>query len=339
MAFNSPVFAPIYHSADLVLQGIPDSYFENNPSVTISGTISGGYCYKNGDPNLHMVFCYYGNSLICDSDFFSISVSPADSGGSFAYPVSLPTNCFGVFLSNSGYSRISYSDSFGYFSNFTTGSAYYSCSVYGKYESSNIPTIYSGSLTNYLAINSQPASALCGSGSSVVLPSGTVDSISPYDYYNNIVLPYIQQNYPTMPDEYIMFPDGWRPQEPQEPSTMPNGGIYIDKQFNIGINIFTPTDSSGQPITDASGETVTETQYITATYPPNGDYRFQIPTLEPLNLYDATVPNPDLSSFAGGFSFIWNATYHFFNDTGFMPVVMACLSLSVIAYIIWKVGG
>ena len=151
--------------------------------------------------------------------------------------------------------------------------------VKNPYTQNTIPVWSSG---NFITDgnSSNPDRVLIGTAIDAVLPSGEIYSNSPQDYYNDVVLPYIRENIPSIPDNYIVFPYGYQYQDPTEPGTIPSGGIYIDKQINIGINIFTPTDASGEPITDASGETVTETQYVTATYPPDGDYR-PMPGTEP----------------------------------------------------------
>lgn len=185
---------------------------------------------------------------------------------------------------------------------------------------------------------------MLGYGESVSLPIAIVNSTTPWDYYNNTLMPYLIDNYSS---EYydirdlLPFPYGYTPStpDPTEPFTAPNGGLTINNNWNIGINVIYPTDSSGEPVTDASGETVTETVYVTETYPPDGDYNFQIPTLERLRVYDATLPEINLTAFTDGFNFIWNATENIFTRSGFMPVVMACLGLGVVCYIIWKVGG
>lgn len=189
----------------------------------------------------------------------------------------------------------------------------------------------------------QYASYLCGMGEIVQVPQDTYGSTSPWEYYNTTLLPYLRQNYSSYNfdiDEFLVFPDGYTPDipDPTEPPTFPNGGIYIDKQYNIGINIIYPTDESGQPITDASGETVTETQYITDTSPLDGEYSFLMPTLPHLNIYDASLPIPDVSSYSDGINFIWNACYNILTDTGFMPVVMICFALALFGFILWKLG-
>lgn len=130
------------------------------------------------------------------------------------------------------------------------------------------------------------------------LPEGSIDSISPWDYYNNILLPQLIQffndNHVENYDKYLVFPEGYTPPlqpDPTEPGTMPSGGISIGSNNNIDIdiNVYYPTDESGQPVTDESGETVTETYYVTDTTPTDVVYKFTIPTLPNLDRYSDTL--------------------------------------------------
>ena len=331
---SNPLFYGIYHGADLALQGLPSEYFDNPSEIDIS-TGGGSGLYRltsGGDIYTAYVFPCKANQVMCSSEHFSLVIDfNDDTMNTNTIPYYDTSRAGFQYKGNTIYHQVRYTDSMGYLSNFGQSYNVFSNNIYAvSFSDRFVPVISRGTRAD---------SVYLGLGVYTELPPAEIDSNKPYEYYNNVVLPYIRDNFPDIPESDIVFPFGYQVIEPTEPPTTPNGGIYIDKQVNIGINIFTPTDASGLPITDASGETVTETQYVTATYPPDGEYRFQIPTIEPLNLYDATVPNPDLSPFTDGFSFIWNATYHFFNDTEFMPVVMACLSLSVIGYIIWKVGG
>lgn len=52
----------------------------------------------------------------------------------------------------------------------------------------------------------------------VSLPSASYDTDKPWNYYNNTLLPYLQQNYPAYTD-YFIFPDGYEP--PSQPTTVP----------------------------------------------------------------------------------------------------------------------
>ena len=69
--------------------------------------------------------------------------------------------------------------------------------------------------------------------SSYTLPSGDSPTISPWNYYNNVILPYIRQNYNfTDIDTYLYFPGGYEPQEPVVPP-----GIDVDINAGAGAII------------------------------------------------------------------------------------------------------
>lgn len=74
----------------------------------------------------------------------------------------------------------------------------------------------------YNAINPQSfPDPLFALGVNYTLPTGTVDTSSPWNYYNNVLLPYMEQEFPGF-DQYFVFPDGYTPEEPPEPpSTVP----------------------------------------------------------------------------------------------------------------------
>lgn len=209
----------------------------------------------------------------------------------------------------------------------------------------SIPSYSDGAnnpLWKYCYTNSSLQASFCGRATETTIPEAEVDSEKPWEYYNNHLLPEIRSQFPDIENTYICFPDGYKHTDPSEPSTLPNGGITINNKntnFNIGINIIYPTDSNGQPITDTSGETVTETAYITDTSPVDGEYNFQMPTLPSLNVPQETIPPPRLSDFSDGLNFIWTSTSNILEESGFLPAVVCVLSLCVLGYILWHIGG
>lgn len=337
----NPQFQAIFDSAELVLDGIPDGYFDNNPTTEISGGGVSGLYRSYKDSELHLITLTSANSLTFGySDEFSIGYrfSPSPDNIIYSYSSSDTTYRYRVTPSYSSYPyTIYYGGMSGDYFNETSTSYNYPTSNFGfslVIFSNVAPTLNANFFQGILSVTDKQIGAYA---SDFETPVDIIDTDRPWDYYNQDIFPLLED----LPDKYVIFPDGYSPSipEPTEPATTPNGGIYIDKQFNIGINIFVPTDSNGEPITDTNGETVTETAYITETYPTDAEYNFMIPTLEPLRTYQATMPNIDLTPFTDGFAFIWTATENIFTRSGFMPVVIACLGLAVVAYIIWKVGG
>lgn len=322
--------------------------FQNVPdTVDVSMVGGSGLCKRSGSDDLHVVNFYPGTANIASSDFFNLVVSTTWDGDANFRPAEWysGSDLYGVRLTTARDYRVLVADTMGYFSSSYNQPVYtntYELYCYGGLD--RVPTV-SGSLNNYFATGSAINSALAGLAVNVSLPNASVNSSTPWEYYNNILLPYIHNNFNNLSfdiDSILAFPNGYYPSptpDPTEPATFPNGGIYIDKQYNIGINVIYPTDASGQPVTDASGETVTETEYITDTSPFDGEYSFLMPTLPRLTVFDSTLPNPDLSAYSEGIGFIWNACYNILSASGLMPVVMICLSLALLGFVLWKLGG
>lgn len=351
---------------ELALRTMPSIYgnptnpiLPDSDTVTFSGTASSGLYKSEIDNQTHIVtLCpppavgNYSSSLswtFASSDEFNATLLLTSSSDD--YPVRVDSTHFndGSYFPNyyNGYADIVIAifrgdlvlQSDSYFSGFTHSEYRYGQDIVGFSISNEnrVPTL-SRNLTFALG----NVSSLGASGISATLPNQTVDTEEPWSYYNDYLLPEMRQDYPDVPDIFFAFPQGYYPApapDPTEPPSFPNGGINIDKQYNIGINIIFPTDANGQPVTDASGETVTETEYITDTNPLDGEYSFMMPTLPHLTIYDATLPNPDVSAYTDGIGFIWNACFNILTSTGFMPVVMICFALALFGFILWKLGG
>lgn len=320
------------------------------PEVPVSMSGYSGVFYYTTDNKYHFVTGFRNSSIIATSDLFNIVIDSNSDYTFTNYQYNNNSGFCGCTVLHGQSSGMRAFDSSNFFSGSVSASWAASDSTFSVFIStSGIPNISDNmSLDSFTSLTNAIYRAIGGYGTLAELPQGDIDCNNPWEYYNETLLPYLKNNiYADLPDsidisQLLVFPNGYYPSiepDPTEPATFPNGGIYIDKQFNVGINIITPTDGNGQPVTDTNGETVTETVYATETYPPDGDYRFRLPTLDTLTMHQATAPNPDLSPFTDGFAFIWNCVDHFFNDTGFMPVVVACLSLSVLAFVLWKVGG
>lgn len=358
-----------YKFALELLQNWENNNFENVPdSVTFSCSGATGLFYDNNHV-LHAGTVFQSSSMsgtLFESDLFTITFgfysNQTDLFDSSLYTCSPYSYNSGV----SGWTGVQcvpnnpYSNFYPYRRTFATSSylttlsaSFYNGDVFKatiavpRYlDNSTPPTILPNTNVCGLCAGSDYSGTKCLGYSSIVsLPEMDVNSKTPWVYYNDTLLPYIRQNFGNTTfdlDVLLVFPDGYfvNPSpDPTEPPTLPSGGIYIDNQYNIGINIIYPTDASGQPITDASGETVTETQYITDTSPLDGEYNFQMPTLPRLNIYEATLPNPDLSLYSDGIDFIWTACYNILTDTGLLSAVMVCFALALFGFILWKLGG
>lgn len=203
-----------------------------------------------------------------------------------------------------------------------------------------IPTYSDGSnspLWKYCYTNSSLQAYFCGGATETTIPEAEVDSEKPWDYYNNHLLPEIYNDFPDVDVTYICFPDGYQHEDPVEPPSLPSGGIGVQNNwnFNIGVNIIYPTDSDGQPVTDASGETVTETEIITDTRPTDAVYNFQIPTLTPLETQVATIPPYRVpAEYAGYMGDVFSSITTFIDDAGLSDIAPVFLALAGIGIVI-----
>lgn len=319
---------------EVVWNNIPDT-------VTIKGSGGSGICVYNGV--YYPVTMYTGVSVLADSPVFKIAVVPASddyTNWHFGVPASIPQYCYGNYLANPD-SHQFYIRLYDRNGNLASSSGKFSGYTFVKYSPTSIPDAPQTTLSGYAPYDgSTPSRSVCGYAQNITLTREDISKNEPWNYYNNTILP----TFNDIDSRYIVFPDGYYPDspDPSEPATFPNGGITINQNntnFNIGVNIFVPTDSNGQPITDTMGETVTETAYITDTSPIDGQYNFEMPTLPSLIVPQETIPPPRLSDFSDGLNFIWSSTTNILEDSGFLPVVICILSLCVLGYILWHIGG
>lgn len=329
----------------------PDSaMFENDwEHETFSLDMSGSVAFYRvqGDDTLYTVNVYpvknasYPYTAVVSNHFnISISLSNYLASGSFPTRISY-TDIIngdpytGFRFTGSGSNRnIYFSDKSGFFLDHYTQTYGFGAGL----STSSIPILTPG------ASPSISGFIYGGFPSSVDLPEGTINTDQPWNYYNDVLLPYLKITYPNVDIDYFVFPNGYNPSinsDPTEPGTMPSGGISIGSNNNIDIdiNVYYPTDESGQPITDESGETVTETYYVTDTTPTDVVYKFTIPTLPNLDRYSDTLPPMNLAQFESGINFIFSVADGIFTDTGFLPVIIVTLSLCALCYVIWKIGG
>ena len=170
----------------------------------------------------------------------AVTISTFTRQGNSGVFVSAPDFSFSVNAPSNYYTRV-YQDSdtptylrWGCMSYYTTGessprdlvatgigegftmssSVNYNLVYFGMYKE-QIPTI--SAVRPAYASFSSPA-IIGGLGESVVLPTGIVDIDEPWNYYNNVLLPYMQDEFPGF-DEFFVFPEGYVP--PAQPTTVP----------------------------------------------------------------------------------------------------------------------
>lgn len=319
---------------EVAWNNIPDT-------VLIKGSGASGLCLYGGE--YYPVTMYTGVPTLAESPVFKIILEPGSTDAKnyrFGVPSTIPQYCYGNWLGNpdSYQFYITLYDKNG---NEVSHSGKFSGWTFVKYSTNSIPSAPASNVGYYAPYDgSTPSRSCCGYAQEAILTNENISKNEPWNYYNNTLLP----SFTGIDSRYIVFPDGYYPNtpDPTEPATFPNGGITINQNntnFNIGVNIFVPTDSNGQPITDTMGETVTETAYITDTSPIDGQYNFEMPTLPSLIVPQETIPPPRISDFSDGLNFIWNSTTNILEESGFLPVVICILSLCVLGYILWHIGG
>ena len=69
------------------------------------------------------------------------------------------------------------------------------------------------------------------------------------------------------------------------------------------------------------------------------EYQYQIPTVEHIDVVDATLSAPDLSSFGDSINFIFDISHDIFDDVGAWSIVLGCFALGALGYALWKIGG
>lgn len=68
-------------------------------------------------------------------------------------------------------------------------------------------------------------------------------------------------------------------------------------------------------------------------------YQYEIPTVERIDIVNADLQAPTLSTFGNAINFIWATVYTVLSSTGLFPLVAISLGLGAVGYVLWKIGG
>lgn len=205
-------------------------------SVSFGGSYSGGLYVSAIDGQVHSIHnsSFTSSGLVCSSDEFSLYFNSTDSANTIEFTPYIYTSGSGTMYKGTTLSRYSLGDvaltlsqSGNYFSGFPRTKSYSGGTGQGQQFytyilGSGAPSLLSRSDFNYFFDNGvQIGSA----GVSVELPEDDVPTVSPWDYYNDELLPYIKENFdlPNL-DDFLVFPDGYQ---------VPNSPINPD--FNVPI--------------------------------------------------------------------------------------------------------
>lgn len=350
LSVQNPVMYSIVHAADLAIQGIPDGYefFENNPTIVISGSGVCGFYRTTEDGDIKPCTLYsidganQSNSyLMASSPDFNVICTLNKTATITPYYQEYP-NVYDPYVRIGGqYSgprdgmKQSWHDEKGYLADYSIN--------YGDFVSS--PFAISCYLQKIPVIprGQAPNGTLCGLGSSVELPEATIETTAPWDYYNTQILPRI----PDLPDNYVIFPDGYIPTVPQDPTepTYPPGDLILPPYGELMTepSSYFVTDESGETITDESGQPLTETTMVPVTVASSEDgvWRFKIPTLPDLSspsevpTFSASLPQ----RLVGLSSALFQAVYNILDSSGVLGILPFLIGVAVICYMIYKIGG
>lgn len=208
----------------------------------------------------------------------------------------------GFYFSGSGQNRhIFMTDKSGFFQNYEqqTGGCYFYIS------STTIPIFSQGQRLNFTG-------TIGGYGVNIDLPQSDVPTLSPWDYYNDVLLPYIRQNYNiTNIEDYFVFPDGYNPDSQPKTTTIP---------------IIYPTAPVFDQGLDESGTQPTGIESI----------NYELPQLETKTVgipaFDLTSLNPNqvMQPLSNGLAGLWALVTDLLNTFELFPLVSLALLVGVI---------
>lgn len=272
-------------------------------TTTVSGSAASGLYTYNGavQPVSVSVFSSSGSKIVCSAPDFTMryiipdgatcSVFQSENSTSYLY------NCFAA---TSDFPGSEFRCS-GIFSGYST-QIFQNISNQLAISKTAIPTLSPGNISrnSYTLIG--------GLGVNFSLPSGTVDTSKPWDYYNNVLLPYMEEEFPGY-DDYFVFPDGYNPPEPppQVPTEFPTLPGY---DFDIQPNGTLPADAGN-------------TAYDMPDVPVK---------VVPVPSFDLTKINPAeiISPFASGLQGIWALISDTLVSFDLLPVVSLCFLVLII---------
>lgn len=265
---------------------------------TISGSHTVAYYRLVSSGSVYASNIYLSNqdsSSICRSPHFNLTYSLSSVAGhtvsfsssNYLYSVSADTTTIGAYCS------LSARDTLGFFTSTYTGSGNtvsFSCYTY----SDSIPVLSSRRISSSNLVGGFP--------SDLVFPSGSLSKASPWEYYNDVLIPFLQNEYPDTPVDLMPIPY----EEPYEP-------IY-------------PTDFvTGVP----KDWTITNPQL-----PEIPDLDFQIPTAD----FDSLDVSPIRQNLSG-VGFWWDLLETVLDTTAFKGLFLAFAIIGLAIFVLWKLGA
>lgn len=291
--------------------------------VTVSGSSSSGLYRSYIDNEVHAVTLLTGgNSItspVASSDEFSLHFvidSPTDIIGyvsSTFSGIDVNYSCIYTRPSATTFTITFPTDSYftsGYSATYSFGAGTSSSNIRLGVSSPDIPALSATfPWSNY--VGKTLRATIGGYGVSVSLPESMVDTDKPWDYYNNVLLPYIENQFPDVPDlpDFLIFPDGY--QEPVQSTTIPV--VYpTAPSFDFGL-----VEDGTQP------EGIETAAY---ELPEIETKSIGIPVFDLQSLNPAQIVAP----VSNGLSGIWALITDVLQSFGLFPLVTLALLVSVI---------
>lgn len=281
-------------------------------SVSVSGSASTGFYYFDNvlytgvlyprPDNWSVNYGASGYEPVCSTPHFTVGITMEPVNG-----VTYSRGGNGYLIASGGNGMFKF-DASAVFQSFTINS---SGAQAVWLPSSNAPRYYSSSTLLNLEDYFWNRKQFISSGASVSLPSGSVNTSRPWDYYNNVLLPYIETNYGDIVDyrDFLVFPDGYEP--PAQPSTVPVE-YPTSPTFDLGL------------IEDGTQPTGAETA------------NYELPQFETktvgVPVFDLNQFNPTqiIAPVSRGLSGIWALVTDILSSFGLFPLVTLSLLVSVI---------
>ena len=332
----------VYGSMRLYADYMNKMYGATDP-YTYSSIPAGGSCtglYKvSGDDSYHVVTVSTAGAAettIVIADDYTVTATCNPKTGNYTFGSLTTDNYFGYKTESASSFYITLKSEYQETArwgdyNYSTGK--YSCWTRFGMNSSSVPTINPSTVLTYVneTVGGYPAYS--------VIPDGQIDPERPWEYYNETLVPEIQQNFPDVTVDMLPLGFEWTPAtvDPVEP-------IETRPPIPLETTPFLPWVSPVTEIvenTNESGEIVTEVVMVTnESGAEEYEYNFQAPSLPALKVPDIDVPlDIDIDGgLLAGVSAIWDEIYRLLVASGLMRVLVPALTIGLLLYICTKLG-
>lgn len=216
-------------------QYLQDYYaqYGNLPAnVTFDATDAGIALYRRGEglePIAVTLIPGRSGETIAQSEDFTLSISFDTAHAGNSAPGANGLNNIGVKYTGASnvWFNTTWTDSRGYLTGETVNIAHFTNDIFGFGANLNyIPVVASGTRARLASF---------GQGILIHLDGDTIPTETPWDYYNNEILPDIHPENAVFPDGYDTTPDKPEPEYPELPGETENGGDDMERNDTTGV--------------------------------------------------------------------------------------------------------